>query len=203
MRNLNLGADDTDQNRPFSRRTRPAAVALLRLCAFLAADDIPISVLLEGARALPRELRRAAGDEVRIDRAVGALQHYALNDRQGDSLHVHRLVQAAVRDSLPGDVSERWLIAAVDLLGGAFPADATEPKWWPHCARLLTHAQVVLGVGGRSTSGASGHEQAADSSRELPPGAGRVCPRPASLGARPGNLTSGCRGPTILRLLPA
>jgi len=39
---------------------QPAAVALLRLCAFLAADDIPISVLLEGARALPRELRRAA-----------------------------------------------------------------------------------------------------------------------------------------------
>ena len=181
---------------------QPAAVALLRLCAFLAADDIPISVPLEGAPALPRELRRAAGDEVRIDRAVGALQRYALNDRQGDSLHVHRLVQAAVRDSLPGDVSERWLIAAVDLLGGAFPADATDPKWWPHCARLLTLAQVVLGwVGDRQVAPLA-------TSRLLTRVASYLrargeLPSPGLSWSAPWQLTSGCWGPTILTLLPA
>jgi len=100
---------------------QPAAVALLRLCAFLAADDIPISVPSEGAPALPRELRRAAGDEVRIDRAVGALQRYALNDRQGDSLHVHRLVQAAVWSPAPKQ--------PIEFANGSQPPSTTWLQW--------------------------------------------------------------------------
>lgn len=51
------------------QREQPAAVALLRLCAFLAPDDIRMNVLLEGAGLLPKELRQAGGDEVRFDRA--------------------------------------------------------------------------------------------------------------------------------------
>ena len=34
-------------------RELPVAVSLLRLCAFLAPDDIPVSVLLRGAAVLP------------------------------------------------------------------------------------------------------------------------------------------------------
>src|SRR5262245_61015232 len=51
----------------------PAAVALLRLCAFLAPDDIPLGVLGAGAGRLPQKLGEAVGDEVGLDRTIARL----------------------------------------------------------------------------------------------------------------------------------
>jgi len=43
----------------------PAAAGLLNLCAFLAPDDIPLSILREDARGLPEVLVEAVADEMR------------------------------------------------------------------------------------------------------------------------------------------
>jgi tetratricopeptide (TPR) repeat protein len=129
-------------------REQPAAAGLLRLCAFLAPDDIPVGVLRAGAGELPRELRRAAGDEVRLDRAIAELRRYALVERRDDRLSVHRLVQAVVRDSLAGEQGRRWLAAAARLLEHAFPDEVRDPKVWPVCARLLPHAQLAVDQAG-------------------------------------------------------
>ena len=72
---------------------QPAAADLLRLCAFLACDDIRITVLKAGGEELPDGLWLALEDEIASDRVVGALHDYTLIDRQGDGLRVHRLVQ--------------------------------------------------------------------------------------------------------------
>ncbi len=119
------------------------AAALLRLCAFLAPNDIPISLLLEAADELPKELRTATTDQIRLDRAIGELRRYAILDRQGDELRVHRLVQAVVRESLPNDLRQQWTGAAVRVVSAAFPVEAEDPQLWQACAHLLPHAQIA------------------------------------------------------------
>ena len=127
---------------------QPAAADLLRLCAFLAPDDIPITVLRAAARELPGRLREVLEDEIESDRAVGALRGYSLLERQEDGLRVHRLVQWAVRGSLEAEPWDEWLAAALRLQAAAFPGQVEDPGQWPLCARLLPHAQAVIGLAG-------------------------------------------------------
>jgi tetratricopeptide (TPR) repeat protein len=129
-------------------RDQPASAALMRLCAFMAADDIPISLLKAGADELPAELRSALGDQIKFEKAIGALRSYSLIARQTDNLGVHRLVQSVIRESLEAGQQQRWLGAAVRLLAAGFPSDAADPEHWPMCARLLPHAQVVADLVG-------------------------------------------------------
>ncbi len=124
-------------------RERPVA-ALLRLCAFLAGDDIPIGVLQRAAGALPPELAAALRDDIETDRTIAALRRYSLVDRQADSLRVHRIVQAIVRHTLPAGEYLTWLTAAVRVLTSQFPDNPEDvPQLWPSCARLLPHAYAV------------------------------------------------------------
>jgi len=123
---------------------RPAAVALLRLCAFLAADDIPIPALQNGAREVPDELQGALVDELELDRVIVALRRYSLVERHGDGLRVHRLVQAVVRETMRAGDRRAWLAAAVRLLERAFPDEPGEhPQTWSVCGRMLAHARFV------------------------------------------------------------
>jgi len=123
---------------------RPMAAALLRLCSFLAPDDIPLDILVSGASQLPDELRDVLADDIELDRTIAALRRYSLIERQHDGLRVHRLVQAVVRESLGVDQRDTWLSVAVRLLRAGFPDEVEEhPELWPLCARLLAHAQVA------------------------------------------------------------
>jgi transcriptional regulator with XRE-family HTH domain len=97
-------------------RERPAATALLRLCAFLAPDEIPVALLQAGAPDLPHELRRALADDVELDRSIAALRRYSLLERQGEVLRVHRLVQAVVRESMTPPQRRTWRGAAGRVL---------------------------------------------------------------------------------------
>src|SRR5205823_6187108 len=60
------------------KEEQPAAADLLRLCAFLAPDDIPITLLQRAAGKLPDRLRETLEDEIRFDKAIGALRGYSL-----------------------------------------------------------------------------------------------------------------------------
>jgi hypothetical protein len=121
-----------------------AAACLLRLCAFLAPDDIPIGVLQANAAEVPGSVAPTLADGVAFDRAVVTLRHYSLVERSGDGLRVHRLVQAVVRESLTAGEREAWLAAAIRVLAAGFP-DRPEgrPQEWPLCGRLLPHVQAV------------------------------------------------------------
>jgi Tfp pilus assembly protein PilF/transcriptional regulator with XRE-family HTH domain len=131
---------------------RPAAVALLRLCAFLAADDIPISVLQAGADELPPPLGAALRDDIETDRAVAALRRYSLVERHGDGLRAHRIVQAVIRQSMAPEEYNTWLAAAIRILRPHLPENLEErPELWPMCARLSPHAQVVEALAGTGT----------------------------------------------------
>src|SRR5262249_17742459 len=99
-----------------------AAADLLRLCAFLAPDDIPLT-MLQGGGGLPDNLGQTLEDEIGSDRLLATLRGYSLVERQGDGLRVHRLIQWVVRESLTVDQQERWLGTVIILLRGAFPGD--------------------------------------------------------------------------------
>jgi tetratricopeptide (TPR) repeat protein len=120
----------------------PAAQDLLNLCAFLAPDDIPRSLLAAHSELLPDRLSAAVKDRVALQRADGALRRYSLVTLDGDAVSLHRLVQAVTRHTLTLEQTRTWAAAAVRVVRAAFPqAPANvDLDTWPTSARLLPHA---------------------------------------------------------------
>ena len=105
----------------------PAGAALLKLISFLAPDAIPLAVISGGGEPVPEPLRAALTSPVERNKAVAALLRYSLIRRDGDSLSVHRLVQAVTRQRLAEAEHKAWATAAVTLMEDAVPA-------FPHAA---------------------------------------------------------------------
>jgi hypothetical protein len=133
----------------------PAAADFLNICAFLAPDDIPITVFQDVIRSdrnldplltmVPGRLREALADEIQCDRLVRTLRGYSLMARQGDSMEVHRLVQFAVLDRLTTDEQQRWSAAAMELVLLAMPlAPAENQQDMALAARLFPHLEVQV-----------------------------------------------------------
>jgi tetratricopeptide (TPR) repeat protein len=119
----------------------PAAADLLRLCAYLAPDAIPETILTRGAKHLGDQLAPVAADAFPFAQAIEALRAYSLltRDPRTKTLSVHRLVQAVTQDSLPADAEQHWKQRAVLAVCAACP-DATDVSQWPACERWLPHA---------------------------------------------------------------
>jgi tetratricopeptide (TPR) repeat protein len=122
-------------------RSSPAAVDLLRLCAFLAPDDIPLDLLqctipeLEPGSRLPTALADAA----QANQDIAVLLGYSLTKRRGQFLNVHRLLQDVIRLSLPRALRQRWASVAIHLVHAAYP-DGWRYDNWSRCQLLLPHA---------------------------------------------------------------
>jgi tetratricopeptide (TPR) repeat protein len=125
------------------RAEAPAAEDLLAVCGFLAPDDIPRSLLVEHATVLPERLQQAVTDRLAYGRMLGALGRYGLVTVTKDSLAVHRLVQAVIREGVNQQAKRQWARAAVRLVLAAFPDDSHDVRGWPRCARLLPHALIA------------------------------------------------------------
>jgi tetratricopeptide (TPR) repeat protein len=116
------------------------AANLLKLCAYLAPDDIPRATLSGGAEQIPEPLAGAVKDRPAFDDAVERLQQYSLLAATEESLSVHRLVQAITRAYLPDASRRTWAAAAVRLLAAAVPSYSGNVENWTACAQLLPHA---------------------------------------------------------------
>ncbi|HXF41286.1 MAG TPA: FxSxx-COOH system tetratricopeptide repeat protein [Blastocatellia bacterium] len=125
----------------------PAAAALLNLCTFLAPDDIPLSILRDGAKHLPETLAEVVADEMLLDDAIAALRRYSLLERSEDGLSVHRLVQIVACDRLADDERKKWAEASVRVVNAAFPKESDDVRTWAVCGRLLAHALAAAGFG--------------------------------------------------------
>jgi tetratricopeptide (TPR) repeat protein len=117
-----------------------AGAELLNLCAFLAPDDIPIELVRKGAEYFPPDLAGAVTDELVFDEAVAELRRWSLVELDDDSLSIHRLVQAVIRDRLGENEKKKWAEAAVRFVNRDFPFDSDDVRTWPTCSRLLLHA---------------------------------------------------------------
>jgi tetratricopeptide (TPR) repeat protein len=123
----------------------PAAEALLRLCAFLAPDDIPRELPREHPQVLPDKLAGAVSDVLAYNRLLAAVGRFSLATITPTSLGVHRLVQAVIQARLGKQRERRWAEIAVGLLRAGFPNDTWEVATWPTCERLLPHVLAAAG----------------------------------------------------------
>ena len=96
---------------------------LVHLCAFLAPDDIPRSLIEEGTEHLPDSVAAVVADDLAFADTIGDLRRYSLMEVGDDSWSVHRLVQGVVRERLAEDARKSWAGAAVRLVDGAFPSE--------------------------------------------------------------------------------
>ena len=130
----------------------PAAAGLLRLLACLAAEPVPLGLLLTvEQRRLGLEggavdaLRPLMTDSVAAADAVAALRRYSLVTPAGGSMILtHRLVQAVTLDQTPDETAMSWRQAAAALVEAAIPDDTSLPGAWQVCSLLLPHVKAVL-----------------------------------------------------------
>jgi len=121
----------------------PTAEDLLTLSAFLGPDDIPLSLLRDYRDQLPERLAAAVRDRLTLRQATAALGRYALATVTDQTLSVHRLVQAVVRQRLDDQTRQAWASRATRLLRAAFLDLPEEVASRPVTARLLPHALAV------------------------------------------------------------
>jgi Tetratricopeptide repeat len=128
------------------------APALLALAALLDGHGIPVAVLT--SRAVAGYLARASDrDPADPDLARGAravLERAALlsTDPAGrwQAVRVSPVIQAAVRDAMPGHLRERAVRAAADALLEVWPADERPP--WPAAGLRACAASLAAAAGG-------------------------------------------------------
>jgi len=123
---------------------RPAAVELLRLCAFLDPDDIDLDVLAAGATDAGGILAAALGDPLERMETAGTLAGASLVTATAEGrLRVHRLVQAVTRDQLDEDQAAAWSRRALSLVAAAFPGKPDDHRSWSMCASVAPHVEAV------------------------------------------------------------
>ncbi len=118
----------------------PAATQLLKLGAFMAPNDIPKELFLQGREVLPKPLRSAARNEEELDRILAVAGRLSLLDIEpGGSFSIHPMVQAAVREQFPKDRAK-----AVRLINCAYSADPEEIAGNLFLMRLHEHALAAI-----------------------------------------------------------
>lgn len=125
-------------------RTNPAAAELLRLCAFVAPDQLPEELLTEGASHWPAVLQEAVRDRFRFNQVLSTLLGFSLIKRVGRErmLSLHRLVQVVQRERMAPQEQHQWAERFVRAVNAIFPrysqGDVTS---WPLCLRYLEQVQ--------------------------------------------------------------
>jgi len=85
--------------------TNPAAADLLRLCAFLYPDEIPLRGIAATTTDLGPYLSPIVADPCLLDTAIAALRSASLVHRHGDThtLTIHRLIQVVIQSTMNKD----------------------------------------------------------------------------------------------------
>ncbi|GGP84544.1 FxSxx-COOH system tetratricopeptide repeat protein [Saccharothrix coeruleofusca] len=121
----------------------PAALQLLRVCAFFGPEPISLE-LFRGIRdaPVPDALAEALRAPIKLDRATREITRYGLAkiDHRNNTLQLHRLVQAVVKDRLDAEERERMRHAVHMLLVNGDPNYPAVASTWPRYAALLPHA---------------------------------------------------------------
>jgi tetratricopeptide (TPR) repeat protein len=121
-----------------------AAEDLLTLCAFLAPDSIPRSLLTDHPEMLPKPLATAVRDRLAFQQALGALRRYSLVAVTDQTVSMHRLVQRVTRDALTTNEQQNGATVALRLVLASFPEDTEDARQWPRAAGLLAHGLTVI-----------------------------------------------------------
>ena len=124
------------------KKVSPAAVELLRFCAFLHPDAIPQELITVGAPELGTVLGPIAAMPFELNTAMAANPKYSLLHRNPttNTLDIHRLLQAVLKQGMKEAMQRQWAERTVRAVSRTFPD--VEVSQWSRCERLLLHAQV-------------------------------------------------------------
>jgi tetratricopeptide (TPR) repeat protein len=121
------------------QRKTPEALELLRCCAFFGPEPIPRNVFRRGAQPTGTPVADVISNPVTMSRAVRELGRYALVTLDGNSVSVHRLIQALLRDELTDIERADYRREAHLILANAAPADPDDATTWLRFEGLLPH----------------------------------------------------------------
>ena len=116
-----------------------AAAQLVGLLALLGPEPVPAWLLTTGLRALAGPLATVAADTLALRRCMGRTARYGLVRVGEDTVVMHRLIQAVLRDDLGGQGRESGRTAVEVVLASARPDDGSDPAWWPRWSQLMPH----------------------------------------------------------------
>jgi tetratricopeptide (TPR) repeat protein len=125
------------------RGINPATVDLLRLCAFLDADEIPEEIFQLGAEVLGESLGSVAVNQIRIIETIRDCGRFSLLRRNPEArtVSLHRLVQVFIKEEMGRESQRLWAERAVLAVNKTFPS--LEFDNWPACERLIQHALTL------------------------------------------------------------
>lgn len=122
---------------------RRGALELLQVCAFFSPEPISRS-LFTGVRGapVPDALAEAFADPIRLNQAIREINRYSLAkiDHSRNTIQLHRLVQAVLRDQLDRSLWESMRHSVHLMLVNGDPGDPDNTVNWPIYADLLPHA---------------------------------------------------------------
>lgn len=116
-----------------------AAAELVELCAFLAPEPIPSQWFISAAGDLPTPLRERAEDPYRWRLLLARTGQHALARIGIDTLQMHRLTQAILRDHLPPEQARSTQASAEAVLAGNDPGDPQDPASWSGWSLIVPH----------------------------------------------------------------
>lgn len=124
------------------RRVNLAAAEMLEICSFFGPDPIPLRLLY--SRAVTRTLTLQEGeprDEMAIAQVVRAINRFGLakSDQSSETLTVHRLVQAVIRDQVQNERKPELRGVVHAALVDAKPGDPDLTAGWDGYDELLPH----------------------------------------------------------------
>ena len=119
--------------------TDAVALAMVRVCALLAPEPVPVEWFLNP----PPEQRPAAlrdADAARLFAAAGVLGELGLARPGPEGLLLHRLTQAVIADTLTeGERDETAAAARALVVGTSERYEESDPRSWPTWQKLLPH----------------------------------------------------------------
>ncbi|GGM09790.1 cytochrome c [Streptomyces fumigatiscleroticus] len=131
------------------QETNPGARQLLDICASMAPEPIPRS-MLRGSRGvnITPEVDPLLREPIKLNRAVRDLSQFSLVrvDPRSDTLQMHRLLQTVLLAKLSAEQRERMRDAAHQLLSSAKPGSYASSLEWRSYQALLPHVLTSQAV---------------------------------------------------------
>lgn len=116
-----------------------AAAELLHFCAFLHPDSIPETLITSGLKHFESDLQEVIGDPLSLNKIIGVLGSYSLIRRKNQTLWVHRLVQAVIKDDISVIKKQQLAKQAVQVVNTVFPH--VNYGTWLKAQPFLPHAE--------------------------------------------------------------
>ena len=148
------------------RKKCPTAVYVLKLCSFLAPDDIPLDLIKKAPEFSDSSVQEVFSTDMLLNEAVASLRQYSLLRYQNNRLSIHRLTQLIARDTVDnqgnmlsgllvfkkGTINKQrnqWIKSILKSLFNLLPDEINKKENREIYDRLLPHITHVTELAGK------------------------------------------------------